>query len=531
MGMDISKLKGDIFGGLTAGVVALPLALAFGVASGMGAQAGLYGAIFLGFFAALLGGTKTQVSGPTGPMTVVMASVVAAVKGDISSVVMIVFLAGIFQIIFGIIKLGTFIKYIPYPVVSGFMSGIGVIIIILQINPALGSPVKGSPILTIVNLGSTLSHINVHSLMVFLFTLAILYSTPKKVAKIIPTPLLALLVITPLVTLLKLDVQTIGYIPQGLPSPIIPKFDLHMLSIAFTFALSLAILGAIDTLLTSLVADSITRTKHNPNQELIGQGIGNALSGIFGGIPGAGATMRTVINVKTGGNSKLSGMIHAIFLLFVLLGFGKYAAYVPMAVLAGILIKVGIDIIDYKFLKLLKHAPKQDVIVMGVVFFLTVVIDLIVAVGVGLVLASMLLTYRMAKQMNIEIAPNEEQSELFGEIQNLNEKCLRIVKIDGPFFFGSTSKVVDRGNELLDTRVILFDCSKIPFIDSSAVFALEDMFLTLNDKGIKVIIFADEKIISTIKNLGMTQIIPEQHLFNDKQKAIEHAKKHIGECK
>lgn len=531
MSLDISKLKGDLFGGLTAGVVALPLALAFGVASGMGAQAGLYGAIFLGFFASLLGGTKTQVSGPTGPMTVVMASVVAAVKGDISSIVMVVFLAGLFQIIFGILRLGTFIKYIPYPVVSGFMSGIGVIIIILQINPALGSPVKGSPILTIVNLGETFSNLNFMAFLVFVATLAILYLTPKKVGKIIPTPLLSLLVVTPIVAILNLKVQTIGTIPQGIPSPIIPKFDLHMIGVAFTFALSLAVLGAIDTLLTSLVADSITRTKHNPNRELIGQGIGNAIAGIFGGIPGAGATMRTVINVKTGGNSRLSGMIHAIFLLFVLLGFGKYASYVPMAVLAGILIKVGIDIIDYKFLKLLKHAPKQDVLVMGVVFLLTVAIDLIVAVGVGLVLASMLLTYRMAKQLNIEIAANEQQSELLGEIQSDNERCVRVVKIDGPFFFGSTSKVVDRGNELLDTKVILFDCSKIPFIDSSAVFALEDIFLTLNDKGIKVIIYANEKIISTIKNLGLTQVIPVQHLFSDKDKAIEHAKKHLSDCK
>ncbi|MGB9730806.1 SulP family inorganic anion transporter [Calditerrivibrio nitroreducens] len=342
MGISISKLKGDLFGGITAGIVALPLALAFGVASGMGAKAGLYGAIFLGFFAALLGGTKTQISGPTGPMTVVMASIVTAVKGDVSSVVMIIMLAGIFQIIFGIIKLGSFIRYIPYPVVSGFMSGIGIIIIILQINPALGSPIKGSPILTIASLGSTLSNINLQALFVFIITLLILYLTPKKIGKIIPTPLLALIIVTPIANILNFDIQKIGNIPQGVPSPIIPSINLHMISIAFTFSLSLAILGAIDSLLTSLVADSITRTKHDPNRELIGQGVGNALAGLFGGIPGAGATMRTVINVKTGGNSRLSGIIHAIFLFIVLIGAGKYASYIPMALLRVFLSKLGL---------------------------------------------------------------------------------------------------------------------------------------------------------------------------------------------
>ncbi|MGC8925441.1 MAG: SulP family inorganic anion transporter [Calditerrivibrio sp.] len=531
MGISISKLKGDLFGGITAGIVALPLALAFGVASGMGAKAGLYGAIFLGFFAALLGGTKTQISGPTGPMTVVMASIVTAVKGDVSSVVMIIMLAGIFQIILGIIKLGSFIRYIPYPVVSGFMSGIGIIIIILQINPALGSPIKGSPILTIASLGSTLSNINLQALFVFIITLLILYLTPKKIGKIIPTPLLALIIVTPIANILNFDIQKIGNIPQGVPSPIIPSINLHMISIAFTFSLSLAILGAIDSLLTSLVADSITRTKHDPNRELIGQGVGNALAGLFGGIPGAGATMRTVINVKTGGNSRLSGIIHAIFLFIVLIGAGKYASYIPMALLSGILIKVGVDIIDYKFLKLIKFAPKHDVFVMAVVFFLTVLVDLIVAVGVGLVLASILLTYRMAQQMNIDILNPQQDQVISGEIETIGEKCMRIIRIDGPFFFGSMTKVVNLGNELLDTKVVLFDCSKIPFIDSSAVFALEDIFLTLNDKGIKVLIYADNKIIDTIKNLGITNIIPHQHLFNDLQKGVDHAKKHIKECK
>jgi len=517
----VANLKGDIYGGITAGIVALPLALAFGVASGMGAKAGLYGAIFLGFFAALFGGTKTQVSGPTGPMTVVMASIVVATKGDIPTIVMIVFLAGIFQIILGIIKVGGLIKYIPYPVVSGFMTGIGVIIIILQINPALGSAVKGSPIMTVLGLANTLSNINTHALITFLLTLVILYLTPNRISKILPTPLLALLILTPLSLYFTFDLQRIGEIPQGLPKIYIPKIDLHMITISFTFALSLAVLGAIDSLLTSLVADSITRTRHDSNKELIGQGIGNALAGLFGGIPGAGATMRTVINVKTGGNSRLSGMIHAVFLLIILLGFGKYASYIPMAVLAGILIKVGVDIIDYKFLKLIKIAPKADVLVMFTVFALTVFIDLIVAVGVGLVLASVMLTYRMAKQFNVEITNNIE-TEVGSEFQN----GIRIVNIDGPFFFGSASQIVDRGNDLLDTKVVLFDCSKVPFIDSSAVFALEDMFLNLNDQKIKVIIYANEKIINMMKNLGITNVIPEKHLFSDYDAAMKHAKKH-----
>lgn len=519
---NLSNIKGDIYGGITAGIVALPLALAFGVASGMGAKAGLYGAIFLGFFAALFGGTRTQISGPTGPMTVVMASIVAATKGDISSIVMIVCLAGIFQIILGIIKAGVFIKYIPYPVVSGFMTGIGVIIIILQLNPAIGSPVKGSPIMAIANLGNSIANLNVNALIVFIATLAILYLTPKKIAKIIPTPLLSLLIITPFTAYFNINLQTIGDIPQGFPSINIPNIDLHLISVAFTFALSLSILGAIDSLLTSLVADSITRTKHDPNRELIGQGIGNFFAGIFGGIPGAGATMRTVINVKTGGTTRLSGMIHAIFLLVVLLGFGKYASHIPMALLAGILIKVGVDIIDYKFLKLLKVAPKHDVLVMFIVFALTVFVDLIVAVGVGLVFASVLLTYRMAKQFNVDITGQ-------GSVENSSDirDGIRFVVIDGPFFFGSTTQVVDRGNDLLGTKVVLFDCSKVPFIDSSAVFALQDMFLNLNDQGIKVIIYAKSEILDIMKKLGLTEVIHEKHLFSDFDKAMEHARKHL----
>ncbi|MEF3255818.1 MAG: SulP family inorganic anion transporter [Deferribacterales bacterium] len=521
---NFANLKGDIYGGLTAGIVALPLALAFGVASGLGAIAGLYGAIFLGFFASLFGGTKLQVSGPTGPMTVVMASVVVALKGDLSAIIMVVVLSGLLQIVFGILKVGGFIKYIPYPVVSGFMTGIGVIIIILQINPAFGSPVKGSPLITIANLGGTLSNINIYALIIFLSTLAILYLTPKKVAKIIPTPLLSLLIITPIAAILNLDIQTIGAIPEGFPKLNMPKFDLHLVGVSFTFALSLAVLGAIDTLLTSLVVDSITRTKHDSNRELIGQGIGNMIAGLFGGIPGAGATMRSVINVKTGGRTRLSGMIHAIFLLLVLLGFGKYASHIPMALLAGILIKVGVDIIDYKFLKLIKVAPKHDVVVMFIVFVLTVLVDLIVAVGVGLVLASMLLTYRMAKQFNVDI-----KTDMVDENRSGIENGLRVVTIDGPFFFGSTTQVVERGNELLGTKVILFDCCKVPFIDSSAVFALEDMFLNLNDKGIKVIICAKENIVDMMKQLGLTNVIHEKHLFSNYDLAIEHAKKHLNE--
>jgi len=384
--MDLTRfpfLKGDIFGGITAGIVALPLALAFGVQSGMGAEAGLYGAIGLGIFAALFGGTNTQISGPTGPMTVVSTATITLIiaeKGSFEaafpSVLLCFFLAGAFMVVMGVLRIGQYIKYIPYPVVSGFMTGIGVIIIILQFFPMLGydSPKTISEILR--NIQDPLQNVHWTSLGLTALTMLIVYIFPK-LSTVVPSTLVALIVVTLMAELIPIDVKIIGDIPSGLPAF---HFDLFTaitdINLVLMPAVTLAALGAIDSLLTSVVADNVTRTSHNSNKELIGQGIGNMVAGFIGGIPGAGATMRTLVNIKSGGTTRLSGIMHGVFLLFVLLGIGSLASQIPIPVLSGILLTVGISIVDRRGLSHIGKITKTDAFVLIIVLILTVFVDL-----------------------------------------------------------------------------------------------------------------------------------------------------------
>ena len=366
----LSNPKGDILGGITAGVIALPLAIALGVASGLGATAGMYGAIIVGLLAAIFGGTPTQITGPTGPMAVVLASMVALNPNNTAIVFTTIFVAGVIQILLGCFKVGKLVNFIPYPVISGFMSGIGAIIILLQLNPLLGIEYNGTPFGGLINVFKSFDFINYSSLILGIISLLIVFFTPKKLASKVPPPLIALVVGTMISSGFGLNVETIGEIPASFPKFIMPVFHLADMKIIISMAVTLAVLGSIDSLLTSLVADSLTKTKHKPNKELIGQGIGNAVAGLFGGVASAGATMRTVVNIKTGGKTRLSGIIHSVFLMLVILFFAPVASQIPLAVLAGILVKVGISIIDYKFLKVLKVAPRSDLFVMLAVFFI-----------------------------------------------------------------------------------------------------------------------------------------------------------------
>ncbi len=530
--MTYKSIAGDIFGGVTASIIALPLALAFGVASGVGAQAGLYGAIILGFVAALAGGTKVQISGPTGPMTIVAASSLVLFKGDVAVLMAAVLLTGFFQIVLGLLKVGKYVKFVPYPVISGFMSGIGIIIILLQINPLFGLGGVNSPLAAVTALGSIPSGFQLDAVYASLVALLIVFFTPKKISRIIPTPLLALVVVTALSQLAGLQLATIGSIPTGLPEIFWPIFSSSQLSLIVSAAMSLAVLGAIDTLLTSLVADSLTKTEHNSNRELIGQGIGNALTSFVGGLPGAGATMRTVVNVKSGGTTRLSGALHALILLGVLLGLGKYAAIVPMAVLAAILIKVGIDIVDYRMIKIIKKAPRHDLAIMFTVLFLTVFVDLIVAVGVGVVLASVLLTVRLIKQTNSSVSdfnvsiPQKEGCAPQGDDRSF---LIRVVSIDGPFFFGATSRLVGQVGAMLGTKIVVFNCLKVPFIDLSAFFALCEIIVKLKEKDIIPFIVVSEEIREKLLRLDISSILPEKHLYLSFDQAVEHAKRHVCE--
>lgn len=391
------NIKGDIFGGLTAAVIALPMALAFGVASGAGPAAGLYGSVLVGLFAALFGGTPTLISEPTGPMTVVMTAVIAnltATDPD-NGIVMaftVVMLAGLFQISFGLLKLGKYITMMPYNVVSGFMSGIGLILIILQIGPFLGqaSP-KGGVIGTIENIPELLTNINPIETSLAVLTVVILFYMPTKLKKIVPAPLVALVVGTIIsIVFFSDNIRRIGEIPSGLPSLKLPYLTADQLQLMLVDAIVLAMLGCIDALLTSVVADSLTRTQHDSDKELIGQGLGNLASGLFGGIPGAGATMGTVVNINTGARTALSGITRAVILMVVVLGAGSLTAQIPMAVLAGIAFQVGIKIIDWGFLKRAHHISWKSAVIMYAVIGLTVFVDLITAVGIGVFIANIL---------------------------------------------------------------------------------------------------------------------------------------------
>ena len=496
-GYSLRTFKGDFFGGLTAGVVALPLALAFGVASGFGAVAGLYGAIALGFFAALAGGTPTQVSGPTGPMTVIFAAAIVAFPGDASAVLGVVFLAGIFQIVFGYLKVGVFIRYIPYPVISGFMSGIGVIIILLQLHPLLGAASVGSPLDAVLNLPASLLNVNFYSLVLALITMAIVFLTPSRISRIIPSPLLALLGGSLVSIVFHFPVAVIGAIPSGLPDFAFPLFSVALLPKIVPMALALAVLGVIDSLLTSVVADSMTKTRHNSNRELVGQGIGNIVASLIGGLPGAGATMRTVVNIKAGGTSRISGMTHSIFLLAILLGLGRYAALIPLPVLAGILMKVGVDILDYRLLRMVRRVPRQDLTVMLTVFVITVFVDLIVAVGVGVTLASLMITYRISSQSKIDVkgVPHQDwHRDLERTLEDETDYGIRTVSVMGAFFFGTTAKMQEQVSKLIGTKVVIINCLDVPFMDLSGYFALSEMIDRLIYEKIKPILVVNEGV-------------------------------------
>lgn len=559
-------LKGDLFGGITAGIVALPLALAFGVSSGLGPSAGLYGAIFVSFFAALFGGTNTQISGPTAPMTavsmVVIAGIVATFDGEISkalpAILSIFLLAGIFQIILGFAGLGKYIKYIPYPVVSGFMTAIGVIILITQILPALGYYPKedldfvnqfkphaeeiildnilkeeaGEGILVLEDFKETinkaqditqeqilkesktlagkeasgvigslkvlpkaLQNINWLELLLALGTIIIIFGF-KKITTKVPSTLVALLVMSGIAVGFKLDYRPIEEIPSGLPIPnlgIFTDFSFSSISPFIFTALTLALLGAIDSLLTSVVADNMTKTKHKPNKELIGQGIGNSIGAIFGGIPGAGATIRTVVNINAGGKTRLSGMIAGVLLLIILLALGPIASQIPAAVLAGILITVGIGVMDYKGLKAIPKMPKPEVIIMLIVLVLSSIWNLVYAVGIGLVIASLMFMKKIGDltAQRSEVKSLSEEKSWDDEVnfpKVLKEKVF-IKHIKGPLFFGSTGDFQQLVKQIPETAsTIIIRMGRMQYIDQSGLYALEDALVDLVKDGKKILL-------------------------------------------
>lgn len=557
--IETNNIKGDVFGGITAGIVALPLALAFGIqafsgvdspeASSMGALAGLVGATLLGFFAALFGGTHSQISGPTGPMTVITASIVsgawASSQGNVSAVILTMSLAGIFcglfQVIFGLIRIGKYVRYIPYPVLSGFMSGIGVIIILQQIYPIIGKKSPASTLDMIINFPAALADgVSVIALALGLACISLIVLVPKLTKKV-PATLVALIAVTVVSLFTNLDYSlTIGNIPAGLPMPFFTKVQLDgidwasVLEASLVPGLTLAGLGSIDTLLTSVVADNITKTKHNSNQELIGQGIGNAVASLFCGLAGAGATMRTVVNVKSGGRTQISGMIHAVLLLAILLGLGSLVKYVPLSVLAGILITVGWGIIDFRGFKDLLRIPKSDAFVMMVVFLMTVFVDLLTAVGIGMVIACVLFMKRAgdlvensysAKALDTfdKESPWEDEKDMPEEIRN----HIYIERLDGPIFFGSITGFQRVMHDIpTDVKIVIIRMRRVPFMDQSGVYAMETAIKDLQAQGIKVLmtIIQPQPRYMLENHHIIPFLIPKENTFETFEECTEYLK-------
>ena len=535
---DFSHLRGDIFGGLTAGVVALPLAWAFGEASGAGPIAGVYGAIIVGFFAALFGGTPSQISGPTGPMIVVFAGVFASLSGDVSLVFATVVLAGVIQIAFGLLGFGQYIRLVPYPVVSGFMSGIGCIIIALQLARLFGHEPAGSgTIPALMEVPNAVSNPNWEALGIGLLTLAIVFRWPAKWGRYLPGPLAAL--ITGTVASLGLStVPVLGDIPTGLPQFIMPAFSSDTLLIVFEAAMILAVLGAIDSLLTSLVADNMTRTRHHSNRELIGQGVGNTIAGFFGGIPGAGATMRTVVNIRTGGVTKISGMLHSLLLLAVVVVLAPLASKIPHAVLAGILVKVGYDIIDVSYLKHAHRGPRFDLALMVMVLSLTVFVDLITAVVAGVVVAALAFVKQVADaQLAAAAGENTESVDGLSELEStlLNECGNRLTYFDlgGPLSFGAAADLGHHVRERISpthhTSLVL-DFSKVPFMDVSAARAVETIALDAAHAGKHLYVCGiNEQVTASLEGLGVSELIPVTSRFETRVDALSAARDWIFE--
>jgi SulP family sulfate permease len=597
-----SNIKGDAFGGITAGVVALPLALAFGVSSGLGPSAGLYGAIFISFFAALFGGTNTQISGPTAPMTavsmVVISGIIAANDGDLSmalpAILTVFLIAGLSQVGLGVLGLGKYIKYIPYPVVSGFMTAIGVIILLTQILPSLGYSPKedvefvnqfkaqaeevilesilkdeaGDDVLVLENFQDTidrassitqddilkesktlaskeasgtigalklmpraLQNINWLELLLALGTVFIIYGF-KRITTVVPSTLVALVVMSGIAIGFGLSYKPIEEIPSGLPVlqlEIFTKFKLTTITPYIFTGFTLALLGAIDSLLTSIVADNMTKTKHNPNKELIGQGIGNSIAAIFGGIPGAGATIRTVVNIDSGGKTKLSGMIAGVMLLFILLALGPIASKIPAAVLSGILITVGIGVMDYKGLKAIPSLPKDvsfgafklssEVIIMLTVLLLSTFWDLIFAVGIGLIISCLMFMKKigdLTSEYSNVIALKEENWLDEKNIPERLKESVFIKHIKGPLFFGSTSDFQQLYKQIPDTATtVILRLERMQYMDQSGLYAMEDMIQELQTKNIEVR-FVDllEQPRYMMERIDIIpDFIPESHIY------------------
>ena len=531
---DLKALRGDLFGGVTAAVVGLPIALAFGVASGLGAVAGLYGAIAVGFFAAVFGGTRSQISGPTGPMAVAMAVIVTTHADNLAAAFTIVIMAGVIQILLGVMRIGRFVAYTPYSVISGFMSGIGVIIILLQTLPFLGATIaQGGPLGAVQSWPDAINDVNFHALAIAAVALGVGILWPEQLKKFLPASLAALIAGTLIGVLWLTNAPVIGDVPIGLPSLMLPDYSLDILASAVQPALIIALLGSIDSLLTSLVADSMTRTRHNPNRELVGQGIGNTIAGFIGGLPGAGATLGTVVNIRAGGRTQVSGVLRAAILLALVLGLGRYVEAIPHAVLAGILVKVGWDIIDWRFITRVHRVQREHLLVMVITMGLTVFLDLVTAVAIGLI-AAMMASARQFERLELDSVisvPLLDRTFLVSkeEADKVDPYSARVglVSLRGSFSVASANKLITTISlDIRDHEVVILDFTDTAYMDDSAALVVEQMIdvATAEDTGC-IVMGLEGMPETTLKALNVLKDVPEDQFVKTLDEAREVAKR------
>ena len=526
----LNIFTGDLFGGINSAIIALPQALAFGVATGFGAGAGIWGAIILCLVAGILGTKVPMISGITGPSAIVIASIMHALNKDINAVLIIILMAGIFQMMIALTKWTNVVKYVPYPVISGFMNGVGTIIIIMQINPLLGLKSYSNTIESIEHVLQSFHTMNIEAFLLGLTALIIVFGFPKRWNKYVPSQILALILCTFISIKMGLNVDKISQISISFPKLALPTITLHDTITYFDYGITLAIILTSETLLTGLVCNSITKTQISPRLLVASQGLGNALCGLTGSLPGAAATMRTVAALKTGASTKIAALTSSIVLFILLYKFSGFVAEIPLCVLAAILIKIGSDIIDTKLLKVIKIAPKEDKYVLLVVFILTVFYNLIVAVGAGITLAALLYAKKVADNAKVVHKKVQDKDIRKHEkaLETNSHHKLRIVHISGQFFFGSATQLISQFDELLGTKYLILSYDSSELLDISAIFAFEDIIARLKSQHITILlVINNSEILNQLKKHKITDEIDEEFIFYSELEAINKAKKLI----
>ncbi|OIP53045.1 MAG: sodium-independent anion transporter [Helicobacteraceae bacterium CG2_30_36_10] len=524
-GIRKEQVLSDIFAGIVVGIVALPLAIAFAVASGVSPEKGLVTAVVAGFIISVLGGSRVQIGGPTGAFIVIVFGIVQqyGIDGLIISTVM----SGVFLIIFGLLRLGALLKYFPHPLVVGFTSGIALVIFSTQIKDALGLNVEKMPADFLdkwVLYFSNLNHISLNATLITLITILItVYST--KYIKKIPGSFIAIILITLVVELANIPVATIETFFGEIPSTIefsLPNFHFSDLSLYIAPALTIALLGSIESLLSAVVSDGMISGKHRSNTELIAQGIANIVTPFFGGIPATGAIARTATNVKNGGRTPIAGITHAITLLLIIMFFGSYAKLIPMSVLAGILIVVAYNMSEWRsFVSILKGSP-FDIIVLLATFFLTVLVDLTVAIQVGVVLSSLLFMKRMSDIAELPTQSEDDEIEDYSKLP----ADIHTYEISGPLFFGSAKRYAETIGEIGNNcKILIIRMRYVPFVDSTAIHNLEGLIEILHASGVTIVLSGvSSSVQKDFEKAGFSDLLGKTNILDSYDKALTHAK-------